>query len=184
MWKSCYPDQKTSVRFFCSSKSGSLSWLSAKASFQGRDLSVPYWSNLLKFTIKFRIAFSKQAKKTAESELSISLAFTESPAHSQPWTKPGGRYKRRRQNLCLCFACYSVGETKLKSLNKSKQITKQPASNCIIIWVKWHRYMQRGHRGKKSEQNTSVGLVRKDMLPNSSVAFMFLSLASMGSNTG
>lgn len=79
-----YPDQKTSVRFLFSSKTGSLSWLSAKASFQGRDLSVPHRSNLLKFTIKFRIAFSKQAKKTAESELSISLAFTESPAHSQP----------------------------------------------------------------------------------------------------
>lgn len=79
-----YPDQKTSVRFFCSSKSGCLSWLSAKASFQGRDVSVPYRSNLLKFTVKFRIAFSKPAEKTAASELSISLAFTESPAQSQP----------------------------------------------------------------------------------------------------
>lgn len=58
-----YSDQKTSVRFFCSSKSGCLSWLSAKASFQGRDVSVPYRSNLLKLLSSSELPFLSQQRR-------------------------------------------------------------------------------------------------------------------------
>lgn len=39
---------------------------------------------LLKFTIKFKIAFSRQAEKAAESEPSVPPAFTGSLVLSQP----------------------------------------------------------------------------------------------------
>ena len=45
------------------------------------DMSLPTYQILLKFTSKFKIAFSRKAKEAAESELSISVAFTESLVH-------------------------------------------------------------------------------------------------------
>lgn len=85
--------------------------LGAIASFQGRFLSVLTYQIFLKFTIKFEIAFSRQAKNAAESKPSISLPFTESLVRSQPWTAHWGRYKRSRQNLCLCLAYHLVEDT-------------------------------------------------------------------------
>lgn len=54
------------------------------ARFQGRDLSMATDQILLKFSIKFKIAFPRQAEKAAESEPSIPPAFTESLVHLQP----------------------------------------------------------------------------------------------------
>lgn len=39
---------------------------------------------LLQVTVKFKIAFPRQAKEAVESEPSIPPAFTESLVHSQP----------------------------------------------------------------------------------------------------
>lgn len=58
--------------------------LGTMARFQGRDLSMATCQILLQVTVKFKIAFPRQAKEAVESEPSIPPAFTESLVHSQP----------------------------------------------------------------------------------------------------
>lgn len=54
------------------------------ARFWERDLSVTTCHILLKLMFKFKMAFSRQAKKASESDPSIPPAFTKSLVHSQP----------------------------------------------------------------------------------------------------